>query len=73
MDRKTRARGLRKVPKETVRVYRAVGKVLHFTEAKCDQGAPSVLWWNLTLDLRDLRSDIEARYPVLEKKGKKKK
>lgn len=63
--RASRIRGLRKVPIEAKKLHRATETILVFTEAKVEDRTSRSIYWNLTLDLRDLRTELETRYPVL--------
>lgn len=54
-----------RVPEQTRRVHRASLEVLGHAETMTDKGSSNPYWWNLVLDLRDMISDMEGRYPVL--------
>ena len=73
MDRNARRRGLKKIPERRLRLYEAIGEILRYTEPKAFAGAPRTIWWDVTLDLRDLREIIENKHPVLKEKEEGKK
>lgn len=63
-----RQRALAKVPPDRIRLHRVTSRMIAVAEAEAEVRRDSTTWVALVLDLRDIRSEIEARYPVLAKK-----